>query len=93
MIEDCGTGNDIPVPLTNISSEILEIVLAFLEKHASEEEDRDEDENQELKNCQACADLIKHFPPEKISKIFNIKNDFTPKEEAEVRRENAWDFE
>jgi S-phase kinase-associated protein 1 len=43
--------------------------------------------------CQAVADNIKDKTPEEIRKIFNIKNDFTPEEEAEVRRENQWAFE
>ncbi|KAI3949292.1 hypothetical protein MKW98_023229 [Papaver atlanticum] len=43
--------------------------------------------------CQACADMIKGMPPEQIRKFFNIKNDFSPEEEAEVRRENQWAFE
>ncbi|PHT42862.1 E3 ubiquitin ligase complex SCF subunit sconC [Capsicum baccatum] len=36
------------------------------------------------------ADMIKGKTPEEIRKTFNIKNDFTPKEEEEARRENAW---
>ncbi|KAL3383186.1 hypothetical protein AABB24_002598 [Solanum stoloniferum] len=43
--------------------------------------------------CQAVADMIKGKTPEEIRKTFNIKNDFTPEEEEEVRRENAWAFE
>jgi S-phase kinase-associated protein 1 len=43
--------------------------------------------------CQAVADNIKDKTPEEIRKIFNIKNDFTPEEEEEVRRENSWAFE
>nr|GEX87553.1 SKP1-like protein 1B [Tanacetum cinerariifolium] len=43
--------------------------------------------------CQAVADMIKGKTPEEIRKTFNIKNDFTPEEEKEVRRENAWAFE
>ncbi|MBO8589779.1 hypothetical protein INN88_14385, partial [Staphylococcus aureus] len=31
--------------------------------------------------------------PEEIRKNFSIKNDFTPEEEEEVRRENQWAFE
>ena len=41
--------------------------------------------------CKAVADEIKSCKtPEEIRKRFNIKNDFTPEEEEEVRRENAW---
>nr|GEX85879.1 SKP1-like protein 1B [Tanacetum cinerariifolium] len=43
--------------------------------------------------CQTVANMIKGKTPEEIRKIFNIKNDFTPEEEEEVRRENPWTFE
>uniref|UniRef100_A0A0D9Y024 SKP1-like protein n=1 Tax=Leersia perrieri TaxID=77586 RepID=A0A0D9Y024_9ORYZ len=43
--------------------------------------------------CQRVADLIKGKSPEEIRKEFNIKNDFTPEEEEEIRKENAWAFE
>ncbi|KAK3132801.1 hypothetical protein QOZ80_6AG0527950 [Eleusine coracana subsp. coracana] len=43
--------------------------------------------------CQTVADMIKGKTPEEIRSTFNIKNDFTPEEEAEVRRENQWAFE
>ncbi|KAF6144598.1 hypothetical protein GIB67_006090 [Kingdonia uniflora] len=52
----------------------------------------------EIKNlldltCQTVADMIKGKTPEEIRKLLNIKNDFTPEEEAELRRENQWAFE
>eukprot|EP00164_Ancoracysta_twista_P000984 GFYU01001288.1.p1 GENE.GFYU01001288.1~~GFYU01001288.1.p1 ORF type:complete len:151 (-),score=56.34 GFYU01001288.1:139-591(-) len=40
--------------------------------------------------CRTVADMIKGKTPEEIRKTFNIKNDFTPEEEEEVRRENSW---
>lgn len=43
--------------------------------------------------CQTVADMIKGKTPEEIRKTFNIRNDFTPEEEEEVRRENQWAFE
>ncbi|XP_044489396.1 SKP1-like protein 1B [Mangifera indica] len=43
--------------------------------------------------CQTVADMIKGKTPEEIRKLFNIKNDFNPDEEEEVRRENQWAFE
>ncbi|XP_076938007.1 SKP1-like protein 20 [Bidens hawaiensis] len=43
--------------------------------------------------CQTVSDMIKGKTSEEIRKTFNIKNDFTPEEEEEVRRENAWAFE
>ena len=43
--------------------------------------------------CVTVANVIKGKTPEEIRKTFNIENDFTPKEEEEVRRENQWAFE
>ncbi|GAA0167537.1 ubiquitin-protein ligase [Lithospermum erythrorhizon] len=43
--------------------------------------------------CRSIADMIKDKTPEEIRQIFNIKNDFTPEEEAEIRKENSWAFE
>lgn len=43
--------------------------------------------------CQTVAEMIKGKTPEEIRRQFNIKNDFTPEEEEEVRRENQWAFE
>jgi S-phase kinase-associated protein 1 len=43
--------------------------------------------------CAKVASMIKGKTPEEIRRTFNIKNDFTPEEEEEVRRENAWAFE
>ena len=43
--------------------------------------------------CMTVANMIKGKTPEEIRKTFNIKNDFTPEEEEEVKKENAWAFE
>lgn len=40
--------------------------------------------------CATVASLIKGKSPEEIRKQFNIVNDFTPEEEAQVREENKW---
>ena len=41
--------------------------------------------------CKHVADCIKECKtPQEIRRRFNIKNDFTPEEEEEVRKENAW---
>ena len=40
--------------------------------------------------CKAVADQMIGKTPEEIRAHFNIQNDFTPEEEEEVRRENAW---
>ena len=40
--------------------------------------------------CKTIANIIKGKSPEEIRKTFNIKNDFTPEEEEQVRKENEW---
>lgn len=40
--------------------------------------------------CATVASMIKGKTPEEIRKTFNIVNDFTPDEEAQVREENKW---
>lgn len=40
--------------------------------------------------CKAAANLIRGRTVEEIRKNFNIKNDFTPQEEEQLIRENAW---
>ncbi|KAM0902627.1 hypothetical protein ACQ4PT_019187 [Festuca glaucescens] len=39
------------------------------------------------------ADMMSGRKPEEIREIFEIENDYTPEQEAEVRKENAWAFE
>merc|ERR1712207_129778 len=43
--------------------------------------------------CFTVASMIRGKSPEDIRKAFNIKNDFTPEEEEEVRREHQWAFD
>lgn len=40
--------------------------------------------------CKTVANMIKGKLPEEIRKTFNIKNDFSPHEEEQVRKENDW---
>ncbi|KAI0028162.1 Skp1 family, dimerization domain-containing protein [Vararia minispora EC-137] len=40
--------------------------------------------------CKTVANMIKGKSPEEIRKLFNIVNDFTPEEEAQIRKENEW---
>jgi len=40
--------------------------------------------------CATVASMIKGKTPEEIRQTFNIVNDFTPEEEAQVREENKW---
>ncbi|CAJ2655965.1 unnamed protein product [Trifolium pratense] len=39
------------------------------------------------------SDIMNGKTPDEIRKLFNIKNDFTPEEEEEIRLENQWAFE
>jgi len=40
--------------------------------------------------CAKVASILKGKTPEEIRQTFNIVNDFTPEEEAQVREENKW---
>jgi len=40
--------------------------------------------------CRAVANMIRGKTPEEIKKVFNIKKDFSPEEEEQVRKENEW---
>ena len=41
--------------------------------------------------CKTVANMIKGKTPEEIRKTFNIKNDFTPAEEEQVRKQTELD--
>jgi S-phase kinase-associated protein 1 len=43
--------------------------------------------------CQTVADSIVSKSVEEIRELFGIVNDFTPEEEAEIRKENQWAFQ
>ncbi|KAJ7178828.1 Skp1 family, dimerization domain-containing protein [Mycena crocata] len=40
--------------------------------------------------CKTVANMIKGKSPDEIRKQFNIINDFTPEEEAQMKKENEW---
>lgn len=40
--------------------------------------------------CKICAQMIKGKNPEQLRQEFGIKNDFTPAEEEEVKKNNQW---
>eukprot|EP00540_Astrosyne_radiata_P018455 CAMPEP_0116844850 /NCGR_PEP_ID=MMETSP0418-20121206/12930_1 /TAXON_ID=1158023 /ORGANISM="Astrosyne radiata, Strain 13vi08-1A" /LENGTH=170 /DNA_ID=CAMNT_0004475875 /DNA_START=36 /DNA_END=548 /DNA_ORIENTATION=+ len=40
--------------------------------------------------CLAVSVMIKGKSPEELRRIFNISNEFTPEEEAQIREENKW---
>lgn len=39
------------------------------------------------------ADMVKGKSVEEMRRVFGIENDFTPEEEEQLRRENAWAFD
>ncbi|CAN0893409.1 SKP1-like protein 11 [Linum grandiflorum] len=43
--------------------------------------------------CQKAAHMISGKTTKEMCKIFNIKNDFTPDEEANIRIENRWAYQ
>merc|ERR1711907_41075 len=75
-----------------VDSKILIKVIEYCKyHHKAEQESLPEDEkNVWDKDFVKVADEIKGKTPEEIRVRFNIKNDFTPEEEEEVKRENAW---
>ncbi|KAF9366658.1 MAG: Skp1 family, dimerization domain-containing protein [Benniella sp.] len=127
MIEDVGE-SDSPIPLPNVSSNVLQKVIDYCDHHrndpiqVTDETDdprkRSNDiEEWDLKfmqvdqemlfeiilaanyldikplldvGCKTVANLIKGKTPEEIRKLFNIVNDFTPEEEAQIKKENEW---
>ena len=40
--------------------------------------------------CTSVANMLKGKTPDEIRSMFNIKNDFTPEEEEQIRKENEW---
>ncbi|THG98680.1 hypothetical protein EW026_g3537 [Hermanssonia centrifuga] len=92
MLEDVGE-SDQPIPLPNVSSSVLkkfitvdqemlfEIILAANYLDIKPLLDV---------GCKTVANMIKGKTPEEIRKLFNIVNDFTPEEEAQIKKENEW---
>lgn len=105
------------LPLTEVNSNILELVILFCQHKLENKtpEDSIKWENQFLlmddhllfdiilaanyldikplldSACKQVAGYIKQCKtPHEIRRRFNIKNDFTPEEEDEIRKENSW---
>merc|ERR1712032_1721049 len=83
MVDDSGTDEEIPLPnvKTAILSKVIEIILAANYLDIKSLLDL---------TCAKVASMIKGKNTEEIRKQFNIVNDFTPEEEAQVREENRW---
>ena len=43
--------------------------------------------------CTSVAHRIKNKTTEEIRQTFGLKNDFTPEEEEEIRKEDQWAFD
>ncbi|MCO5591526.1 hypothetical protein L7F22_045511 [Adiantum nelumboides] len=124
MLDDLGD-SDVPIPLPNVTSNVLKKVLDYCSHHRADppppadeaEESRkrtteisDWDSkfiqvDQEMLfeiilaanyldikplldvGCKTVANMIKGKTPEEIRKLFNIANDFTEEEEAQIRKE------
>lgn len=123
LIEDAGT--DAPIPLPNVTSQILGMVVTYCKYHTenpsppkTDEERRTDDiigwdldfckvdqptlfalilaanylDVKDLLDlcCKTVANMIKGKTPEEIRKTFNIRDEFTPEEEEQVKRDNDW---
>lgn len=119
--------DDEPIPLQNVSTNILKRIIQWAQYHRNDQRDNIEDEQKDKRSddicpwdvdflkvdqgtlfelllaanylgidglldstCKTVANQIKGKCADDIRKTFNIQNDFTPEEEAEVKRENQW---
>lgn len=120
--------SEAPIPLPNVSSNVLKKVLEWCEQHKKDPEPLQDDGDDTRKKtteisdwdqkfiqvdqemlfeiilaanyldikplldvgCKTVANMIKGKQPEEIRKLFNIVNDFTPEEEAQIKKENEW---
>ncbi|GAC94793.1 ubiquitin ligase complex [Pseudozyma hubeiensis SY62] len=118
---------DQPIPLVNVSSNVLKKVLEYCSHHRGDPpapaDDAEESRrrttdisdwdakfiqvDQEMLfeiilaanyldikplldvGCKTVANMIKGKTPEEIRKLFNIQNDFSAEEEAQIRKENV----
>ncbi|MCO5573986.1 hypothetical protein L7F22_027764 [Adiantum nelumboides] len=95
---DCSDGSTL-IPVDRVSSKTLAEVLEFCGKQAAVAATAAgmvgvSEEEEELKqwNARRVAELLVNKPPEEVRSYFEIANDFTPEEEAQLRRESQWAF-
>merc|ERR1712076_343595 len=103
-LEENGYDGD-PIPLDNVNGTILNKVIEWCRHHKDTQplDDGLEDGNEKRSDdipqwdsqlldlcCKAVANMIKGKSANEIRKTFNIKNDFTQEEEAQVKTENNW---
>merc|ERR1712070_316405 len=105
MVDDTGLDTPVPLPMVD-SKILIKVIEYCKYHHKAEQESLPADDETlfnlilaanylDIKTlldltCKTVADEIKGKTPEEIRIRFNIKNDFTPEEEEEVKRENAW---
>merc|ERR1712111_210696 len=101
MLEDLGIEEDDEevVPLPNVNAAILKRVIQWCSYHKVDQGTLFElilaANYLDIKGlldvtCKTVANMIKGKTPDEIRKTFNIKNDFPPSEEEQVRKENEW---
>ncbi|CAJ0604458.1 unnamed protein product [Cylicocyclus nassatus] len=102
MLQDLGLDSESsdPIPICNVSGPIMKKVLTWCTFHKDDPPCTDDSDNREKRTddipslldvtCKTVANMIKGKTPEEIRRTFNIKNDFTPEEEEQIRKENAW---
>ncbi|CAN0847332.1 SKP1-like protein 4 [Linum grandiflorum] len=89
-------GTDGAIPLDNVTGSILSRVIKYCRIHtlAAAEADKVGKWDQEfVKLNLKAAHMISGKSTEEMRKIFNIKNDFTAEEEANIRIENRWAYQ
>ncbi|CAN0924862.1 SKP1-like protein 4 [Linum grandiflorum] len=82
-------GTDGAIPLDNVTGSILRRVIKYCRMHAPAADEADE----VRKWDQEFVKKATHMISEEMRKIFIIKNDFTPEEEANIRIENRWAYQ
>ncbi|CAN0847486.1 SKP1-like protein 4 [Linum grandiflorum] len=84
------------IPLDNVTGLILSRVIKYCRMHTSATVEagkvRKWDQEFVKVNLKATH-MISKKTMEENRKIFNIKNDFTPEEEANIRIENRWAYQ
>ncbi|CAN0930104.1 SKP1-like protein 4 [Linum grandiflorum] len=94
LIKEMGTHG--AIPLDYVTGSILSKVIKYCRMHTSAiaEADKVRKWDQEfVKVNLKAAHVIFGKTTEEMCKIFNIKNDFTPEEEANIRIENRWAYQ
>merc|ERR1712025_95870 len=101
--EDLPEAPEAAIPLPAVEGNILQSVLKFCQYHYDNKEKKEEEKNAwdaefvkvdddtlfSLILAANYLDIKSCKTPQEIRRRFNIKNDFTPEEEEEVRKENA----